>query len=97
MTLDVKKENDTVIIALDQSFDFDSVADFRAAYTSYQGRRYIIDFRATDYMDSSGLGMLLNMKRYLGEGAAPIELINCRPQVKRVLTISRFETLFEIS
>ena len=97
MAIEIKQDNHTVTILLDKSFDFDAVADFRAAYSKAQGRYYIVDFRATDYMDSSGLGMLLNMRRYLGEGKVPIELINCRPQVKRVLTISRFESLFEIS
>ena len=88
MPIAAKTENDLVTITLEKSFDFGAVADFRTAYSNTVGRRYIVDFRGTDYMDSSGLGMLLNMRRYLGDGKIPIELINCRPQIKRVLTIS---------
>ena len=97
MPITAKTEHNQVTITLEQNFDFDSVAEFRSAYTNSSGGRYIVDFRSTDYMDSSGLGMLLNMRRFLGNGKTPIELINCRPQIKRVLSISRFETLFEIS
>jgi len=36
-------------------------------------------------MESSGLGMLLNMMRYLGEGRSKVNLINCQPQILKVL------------
>lgn len=84
-------------IQMAEKFDFDCVEDFRATYVDGKASGYIIDFRNTEYMDSSGLGMLLNMRRATGDGATPIKLVNCRPQVKKVLLISRFETKFEIS
>lgn len=90
-------KNGEVNISLDNQFDFDSVEVFRRAYVDNSGKSYVVDFRNTEYMDSSGLGMLINMRRYLGDGAVPIKLINCRSQVKKVLKISRFERQFEIS
>lgn len=84
-------------IQLDGKFDFDFVEEFREAYSGSDAKSYIVDFRNTEYMDSSGLGMLLNMRRSLGDEKASIKLINCRPQVKKVLIISRFETKFDIS
>ena len=48
-------------------------------------------------MDSSGLGMLINMKRHLEGSAEKISLINCRTQIKKILLISRFEQKFHIS
>lgn len=95
MALAISIQNNTVTITLDNRFDFDSVEEFRRAYSDNAATYYIVDFRHTDYMDSSGLGMLLNMRRHVG-GAADIKLSNCRPQVKRVLLISRFETEFSI-
>jgi anti-anti-sigma factor len=93
----INSKDNIVRITLDNKFDFDSIEDFRNAYTDNSGRAYEVDFRNTEYMDSSGLGMLLNMRRHLGEGTIPVKLINCRPQVKKVLMISRFETKFDIS
>lgn len=96
MSVVVKSREGTTTITLGNTFDFDSVDEFRSAYSQNQGTNYIVDFRHTDYMDSSGLGMLLNMRRHLGDGNVPIQLVNCRPQVAKVLAISRFETKFDI-
>lgn len=96
MAIGIKSENDVVTVTLGSKFDFDSVNDFRESYLDAKGKAYIVDFRNTEYMDSSGLGMLLNMRRDLGESAADISLINCRPQVKKILAISRFEKKFTI-
>ncbi|MEE8057498.1 MAG: STAS domain-containing protein [Pseudomonadales bacterium] len=97
MSLTTREIDDVVTIGLDSKFNFGSVEGFRDAYTNSNGKAYIVDFRNTEYMDSSGLGMLLNMRRHLGDGATSIKLINCRPQVKKVLMISRFESKFDIS
>jgi anti-anti-sigma factor len=97
MPIIVQQSQDQVTISLGEKFDFDSVDNFRNAYTQNTGKTFIVDFRNTEYMDSSGLGMLLNMRRHLGENNANIKLINCRNQIKKVLLISKFETKFAIS
>ena len=98
MSISTTLNNDELTITLGDKFDFDTVDIFRDAYTDKKASRYIIDFRSTEYMDSSGLGMLLNMKRHLEEeGINTIKLINCRLQIKKILLISRFESKFIIS
>jgi anti-anti-sigma factor len=94
MTLSVQQADGNVTICLSDKFDFMSADNFRQAYESNEGENYIVDFKSTEYMDSSGLGMLLNMKRSIG--AKDISLINCKPQIKKVLVISRFEEHFSI-
>lgn len=96
MALATRFNDGVMTIQLGKKFDFDFVGDFRDAYTDATAKSYVIDFRDTEYMDSSGLGMLLNMRRHVGSDKVPIKLINCRPQVKKVLLISRFETKFDI-
>lgn len=97
MSLETSLKDDVMTIRLGKNFDFDYVEEFRDAYANANAKSYIVDFRNTEYMDSSGLGMLLNMRRHCGDGATPIKLVNCRPQVKKILLISRFETKFDIS
>lgn len=97
MELLVSNKGGEITITLGSKFDFDEIESFRRSYVDASGTSYIVDFRNTEYMDSSGLGMLLNMRRHLGDGDVPIKLINCRSQVKKVLMISRFETKFSIS
>jgi anti-anti-sigma factor len=98
MSINISKQGDNATIKLGTRFDFDLVQKFREAYSNTDDIKHIsIDFRDTEYMDSSGLGMLINMQRSLEKQITKIKLINCRPQVKKVLLISRFDKYFEIS
>lgn len=83
-----------VTIHLGDKFDFSSVDTFKLAYEENPSEKYVVDFRDTDYMDSSGLGMLLNMKRAVGTNL--IDLVNCKTQIKKVLVVSRFDEHFNI-
>ena len=76
MSIHATTTDNIATITLSTSFDFSAVEEFRKAYTEQKAREYIVDFRDTEYMDSSGLGMLINMKRYLEGTAEKISLIN---------------------
>ena len=85
-------------IEITGKFDFNLVQSFRNAYTDVgtDSPKVIIDLRETDYMDSSALGMLLNMKKSLGDSVSSIQITNCKPQIKKILQISRFDKKFQI-
>src|SRR5690606_2592860 len=85
-----------LIITIKGKFDFSLVQEFRHAYAHVGDERptIIIDLRETEYLDSSALGMLLNMRKSLGANVEEIHLVNCRPEIKRILDISRFDKLF---
>jgi anti-anti-sigma factor len=85
-------------IFLEEKFDFGKVQDFRLAYS--QGSEginsIIINLQKTDYMDSSALGMLLNMQKSLSASVKSFKITQCRPQVLKILQIARFGKKFEI-
>jgi HptB-dependent secretion and biofilm anti anti-sigma factor len=86
-------------ISLDETFDFNCVEDFRKAYESVDQsgvKKFIIDFRRTHYMDSSALGMLINMQKFWQDRCSDIRIINTNPQVKKIFAISRFDKKFTI-
>jgi len=85
-------------IEIKGKFDFNFVQDFRNAYSNIEGDldTVIVDLRETDYMDSSALGMLLNMQKSLSGRVNRIKISNCRPQIKKILQISRFDKKFDI-
>ena len=93
----IKKESEKQLtIVIKGHFDFSQVQAFKDGYQNYQGYLATVDMREVEYMDSSGLGMLLNMAKYLGSTELP-KLINCRSAIKKVLLISRFDRKFNIS
>lgn len=86
-------------ISPSEKFDFASVHEFKAAYTEEQHKikKVIVDLSKTEYMDSSALGMLLNMQKSLKDNVSDFEIVNSRPQVRKILEISRFDKKFTIS
>lgn len=86
-------------IIVDEKFDFDKVQDFRVAYSSDSDevKSIVIDLQRTEYMDSSALGMLLNMQKSMSGKVTTFSIINCREQVLKILHIARFDKKFIIS
>ena len=91
----LSSDGKTLTINISDRFDFEVVQEFRDSYSDHKDIDYIIDMRATEHMDSSALGMLLNMRKSLGDNTK-VSIINCRPQIKKILTISRFDKKFDI-
>lgn len=91
----LSSDGKNLTINISGRFDFEIVQEFRSAYSQHKDVNYIIDMRSTEHMDSSALGMLLNMRKSLGDSAR-IAIINARPQIKKILTISRFDKKFNI-
>jgi len=88
-----------LIISIKGKFDFGMVQEFRQAYNHVGDDQptVVIDLRETEYLDSSALGMLLNMRKSLGQSIKEIQLVNCRPEIRRILDISRFDKMFVIA
>ena len=100
MSLNRKFSDDgkELTIHLEQKFDFERVWDFRLAYS--EGNEsvdsIIINLQKTEYMDSSALGMLLNMQKSLSTTVTSFKISHCRPQVLKILKIARFDKKFVI-
>ena len=99
MTISTKVISDTneLVIVVEGTFDFNSVQDFRSSYSGGETyKKYTVDMANVDHIDSSALGMLLNMKKSVGEGI-PIAIVNCKPNLKKIFVISRFDKKFDFS
>lgn len=86
-------------IVIQGRFDFGAHQEFRDAYerVNLSPKRYLVDLKDTTYLDSSALGMLLLLRDHAGGDHAQISLLNCNPDVRKVLAISNFEQLFQIT
>ncbi len=97
MTFEVTRLNDakTVVISIGNTLGFDEVREFRSAYLDNKADSYILDFTAVKKIDSSALGMLLHMRRELGE-QVKITLKGCQAPVLKIFKISRLDRKFDI-
>ncbi len=100
MAVRVSSSNDggTVTITVSDRFDFNVHREFREAYRGANGARvkYVVDLSGTDYMDSSALGMLLLLREHGGGEVSSVSIINPGESIRKILTISNFDRLFEI-
>lgn len=93
----VADDGNTVKIAPTGRFDFHCHREFRSSYqTQPPGAQYVVDLRATDYMDSSALGMLLLLREHGGGEKAKIKITGARAEIKSILAVSNFDKLFVI-
>ncbi|AYG07072.1 anti-sigma factor antagonist [Pseudomonas fluorescens] len=94
VSLDGKK----LTIAIKGRFDFGSHQSFRDSYERFYKvpETYVVDLKEATYLDSSALGMLLLLRDHAGDDA-DVRVINSNSDVRKILAISNFDKLFDIS
>ena len=72
VSMDKVNQQQTLIIEMGEKFDFSKVEAFRSAYQDLDSdvKHITVDLAKTEYMDSSALGMLLNMQKVLSHQVA---------------------------
>jgi anti-anti-sigma factor len=96
---EISPDANKITIKISGRFDFAVQNEFRDCYynaTPEENPQFVIDMAGANYMDSSALGMLLMMREYLGGNSANISIINCSPDIKNILTVANFQSLFSM-
>ena len=56
----------------------------------------MVDLGKIEYMDSSAMGMLLQLREYSAKKEGNVSLINANESVQEILDIANFDKLFDI-
>ena len=93
----LSEDSNSVTIKVAGRFDFSTHQDFVQIYKGYpKGEKcFVVDLSGAEYMDSSAMGMLLQLREYNRQGENVV-LINGNEAVKDVLRIANFGKLFTI-
>lgn len=96
---EVSLDGTKLTITVKGRFDFGSHQAFRDAYERFYKvpALYVVDLKDTTYMDSSALGMLLLLRDHAGGDNAEVKVINSNPDVRKILAISNFDKLFDLT
>ena len=86
-------------IAIKGRFDFAKHQAFRDAYERQNGRpeQVVVDLSEATYLDSSALGMLLLLRDHVGGDDSDVRVVHATADVRKILAISNFDKLFDIS
>ena len=99
VTSELSPEGTVLTLSIKGRFDFAKHQDFRGAYEKPMTKPelFVVDLKETTYVDSSALGMLLLLREYAGGDESDVRVVNCNSDVRKILAISNFDKLFDIS
>jgi anti-anti-sigma factor len=88
----------TVTIQITGRFDFAMHQDFSKAYKQFPkgAKTFLVDLEKAEYMDSSAMGMLLQLREYSDKDGGGVTLANGNEGVKEILRIANFDRLFHM-
>lgn len=64
------------------------------AIDTHPGQVVVVDLSAVEFMDSTGLGMLVGALKYSRTSGGDIALVGARPNVWKVFTITGLDKVF---
>ena len=99
VTAQVSSDGHEVTINVSGRFDFSAHQQFRRAHeeNAAPGRRFVVNLKGAEYMDSSALGMLLVLREQVGgESNRSVRITNCRDELRTIFSIANFDKLFAI-
>ncbi len=95
----VSQDGKKLTIKVKGRFDFGKHQEFREAYERKPVRpdSVVVDLKEATYLDSSALGMLLMLRDHMGGEESEVQVVNTSSDVRKILAISNFDKLFDIS
>ena len=98
MGISTREQGDAIIINLSNTFNFMEQAEFRKSYEGQknsQARKYILDFRLVQFIDSSSLGMILLLNDHVSDTVRnKITLRNTSQNVQDIFKEANFHKIF---
>jgi len=88
--------NEDYTVFLDEHFDYRSIHTFRRSCPKeiLSGMTVTIDMRATRYIDSSGVALLVSLYHQVRSDGVSVNVINCSADIRRILSICHLEDKF---
>ena len=95
---ELSEDEKTVTIKIVGRFDFSTHQEFMQAYKAFpKGEKvFIVDLSQAEYLDSSAMGMLLQLREHSAMEEDNVVLKNGNEAVQDVLQIANFSKLFTI-
>ena len=97
---EISADGQKLTISVKGRFDFAKHLEFRNSYElpdRAMPSSVVVDLKEATYLDSSALGMLLLLRDHAGGDNSDIRVVNSSCDVKKILAISNFDKLFDIS
>jgi anti-anti-sigma factor len=87
----------TIKIEITERFDFNIHKELKNAYKDAEKNlNFVVDLEGASYMDSSALGMLLQLREHAGGVKSSVTISNADKNIKEILRIANFYKLMTV-
>jgi anti-anti-sigma factor len=95
---ELSEDRKTVTLKIAGRFDFSTHQEFMQAYKAFPkgDKIFVVDLSQTDYLDSSAMGMLLQLREHSVVQENNVVLKNGNEAVRDILQIANFGKIFTI-
>lgn len=99
MRVESRVADGILIVKVTGRFDFSVHNELRSVMNQIGAgiRKIEVDLSATDYLDSSALGMLLLLRDKVSGDRSAVSIKGADKEVKKILEIANFDKLFNLS
>ncbi len=99
ITSSISDDSKQVTIAVTGRFDFSNHQSFVKAYKDHPKgeKNFVVELSAAEYMDSSAMGMLLQLREHSTKEKNCVVLAHCNEAILEILRIANFDKLFTVS
>jgi anti-anti-sigma factor len=87
------------IITMPKRFDYSAMSGFNAEVSEAldeSDKKILLDCASMDYIDSSGLGLLVMAFKRAQENSCDLSVINIKPAARQILLLANLQKLMEI-
>ena len=99
MKIEVTKENDIAIVAVEGEIDVETSPQLRERFDELlaQGEHnFVIDLTGVDFIDSSGLAAFVRLFKRVRIGEGDVKLCGLRPEILKIFELTRLNRVFDI-
>lgn len=100
MSFEVKKQGDVTVIDVAGQLIVGNRQELKQKVLEHLeagGRKFLIDFSDTGYIDSSGLGVLVSLSKKIREQGGELRLANLNEDLRTLFELTKLDTLFHIA
>ena len=100
MSFAIKKQDSVVVVDVDGQLIVGNRQELKLKMLEELdkgGRKFLIDFAKTGYIDSSGLGVLVSLSKKIREQGGELRLANLNDDLRTLFELTKLDTLFQIA
>src|SRR3954465_10130469 len=100
MSFTIKKEGDVIVVDVEGQLIVGNRQELKQKVLDELergGRKFLIDFSQTGYIDSSGLGVLVSLSKKIRAQGGELRLANLNDDLKTLFELTNLDTLFQVA